>query len=342
MNIDRMKRIAENLYSAKVQQNFGESGVEALKHLFDTLLQIYRRVDPSHLREKIVVFVRPAASPAASFAPDLVVPGVSHLSNELNRACVVEARLSGELAIAYSDTDLSSLSSFSIVYEFEDKNERIGVSGEYYGILNPSPVHASIFARPTFASLRDALLNYRMRVASETSCKILEQVWNEPQRSYLRQKPEMTMRQSLNQFLAHVLQDAEVRPEQIVDETHPVDIKVTWSLTEQRAIIEIKWIGDSVDATGSPGTKYRDQRAKDGAKQLAEYLDASKKWAPNLRTRGYLVVFDARRRGLPDLTGGRADALHYQNLDIAYDPDYSITRDDFDPPLRLFMNPVCT
>ncbi|XHE13335.1 hypothetical protein PCC82_00925 [Agrobacterium deltaense] len=337
-----MKRIAEGLYVPAIQGTFGQGGIDALKHLLDTLTQIYRRVDPSSLSEKVVVFSQPAALLDASFTPDLVVSGPSQVSNELNRSCVVEARASGELAISYAETELAALSEKAVVYEFNRKVERIVVNGQFFIIINPSPVHASVFARPTFNSLTDALLNYRKRVASETSCLILQQVWGDSNRVYLKRKPEMTMRQSLNQFLSHVLQDAEVRPEQVVDETHPVDIKVTWSLTEQRAIIEIKWLGDSVGGGGEPGTKYRDGRAKDGAKQLADYLDASNQWAPTMRTRGYLVVFDARRRGLPEMKGGRTDAMHYENREITYDPDYSTSRDDFEPPLRLFMNPICT
>jgi len=34
-----------------------------------------------------------------------------------------------------------------------------------------------------------------------------------------------------------------------------------------------------------------------------------------------------------------ANALHYENADITYSPDYSANRDDFDPPMRMFLYP---
>jgi hypothetical protein len=56
---------------------------------------------------------------------------------------------------------------------------------------------------------------------------------------------------------------------------------------------------------------------------------------------GYLVIFDARRKG----TKGPADpltepdAMAFANDVIAFDPDHSKTRADFRSPVRFFMNP---
>lgn len=152
------------------------------------------------------------------------------------------------------------------------------------------------------------------------------------------------MRQSLHQFLRDAFPDAEVRPEQVVDESHPVDIKVTWADTTHRAIIEIKWVGDSVDEQGHPTTTYRDARARAGAKQLSDYLDGDAETAARLRTRGYLVVFDARRRGLTagQSTISAADGLHYRDKEFVYDPEYHTTRSDFALPVRMFAEPRTT
>jgi hypothetical protein len=346
LDIERMRRIAEDLYVVAVSQAFGAEGTHALRTLIDYLIRIYQRVDPSLRTEPLIVFI---GLPSRT-GPEIVgkstvrIAGVDLIVHELDGLCCVQLAGGDELLVRPGkDVDVQSLSSVGIVYVLRERRESFIVNGVSYAITNPASTHASIFARPTFSSLKAALESYRVRVARVTACEILKQVWADERRLYLRAKPEATMRKSLNQFLANVLQDAEVRPEQNVDESKPVDIKVTWITSFQRAIIEIKWLGDSKADDGSVATCYRDSRANDGAKQLADYLDSSATWGGSVHTRGFLTVFDARRRGLdPSVpTISAADGMHYKDRDIDYDPDYSAHRPDFDRPSRFFMNPIC-
>jgi hypothetical protein len=345
IDIDRMRRIAEGLYVGAVHNAFGHEGSDGLKALMEALVQIYRRIDPSLRRHGLIVFQRLAATGSGDYvvAPIIRIAGPSRITHELDGPCSVEIVGNGDLAVRPFDAvDPKATSTEAIVYVFGQSKEYFWINGVAYNIINPSPSHASIFSRPTFSSLHAALEDYRVRVARETSCEILGAVWADDQRLFFRTKPEATMRKSLNQFLSHVLQDAEVKPEQNVDETHPVDIKITWSLTEQRAIIEIKWIGDSLGAGGEIVTRYRESRARDGAEQLADYLDKSATWAASVRTQGYLVVFDARRRGNSPSRGtiGRDDGLYYRDLEVDYKPDFAAQRSDFHRPIRCFMNPI--
>jgi hypothetical protein len=257
----------------------------------------------------------------------------------------VRIKSDNSLQIYPLDTSVPvSVSQNSVVYHYSNGVEKFLIRGVEYRLRNPIIGCASVFCKPTFTSLVSALDNYRVKAAANTSCLILETVWNEASRWFFKAKPEHIMRKSLTQYLQNVLNDAEVRPEQNVDETHPVDIHVAFSFTDQRAIIEIKWMGDSVDDTGKVTTTYRPARALEGAKQLAEYLDASATWGAGVKTRGYLVVFDARRKGLAQgvtsLPG--EEALHYRDSEITYQPDYSATRRDFHPPVRMYMFPVTT
>ena len=73
----------------------------------------------------------------------------------------------------------------------------------------------------------------------------------------------------------------------------PWILKATWFMTNRLALIEIKWLGQSRDDT-SRKNNYSVVRAKSGAKQLADYMDADKVQAPTHESRGYLVVVDAR------------------------------------------------
>ena len=346
LDVTKMRRIAEDLYVDATQRCFGNPGVGALKDLLDRLVQIYRRADPGIRSSPLFVVVEvPGKSKVSLGAMATRISDVAHLKNELEGQCC--ALLSGRNALEIypaSGFDPIHVSQEAIVYSIDADEEKIYVMGEVYRINNPSSDHASIFARPTFTSLRTALESYRVRFARESSCEILKAIWHDANRLILANKPEATMRKSLNQFLANVLQDAEVRPEQNNDETHPVDVKVTWTLSDHRAIIEIKWLGDSIAEDGTLGTAYRDARAVSGAKQLAEYLDQSATWGAGVNTRGYLVVFDARRRGLT-LTVATIDAangLHYESREITYPVDYPSIRKDYDEPTRFFMRPICS
>ena len=153
------------------------------------------------------------------------------------------------------------------------------------------------------------------------------------------------MRRSLDRFLkASLGAGYEVRPEQVMDESHPVDIKVTYTPANRLMIIEIKWLGDSRDGSGHVTVEHRDARAKEGATQLADYLDQNRAQAPFHVCHGYYVIIDARRRRLrPDATTiNRQDGLHYANQDIAFNPEYHRLRRDYDTPYRMFAEPVCT
>ena len=201
---------------------------------------------------------------------------------------------------------------------------------------------------PTFFDLDRALRHYANGLARYSTCHILRAIWVDDKRLVLVNKPEQIMRRSLAQFLRCTLRDhelVEIREEQNVDETHPVNIKVTWSFSNRIAIIEIKWMGDSVHIGGLRlSTNYRDQRARDGAFQLAEYLENNRQHAPMHVTRGYLVVYDARRRGLHKRPVkqylSRGNAIYYVDREIQFDPRYELIRDDFAPPVRIYLEPT--
>lgn len=185
-----------------------------------------------------------------------------------------------------------------------------------------------------------ALEDYRVKFAKMSNCPHLKSVWFNKDRIYFKSGPEDSLRDSLHFFLSCQLRDAEVRPEQNMDTSHPVDIKITWTFTNRLAVIEIKWLGKSLDQFGNKITQnYTQSRALEGAGQLIGYLDSNKLYAPNKITIGYLVVFDGRRKGTKTIINNisRKDAEHYRNNEIHYDPDYSNSRSDFANPLRLFM-----
>lgn len=343
-----MRAIAEDTHAVAAIKRFGITGTQALRTLIEMITRLYRNIEPANRSDPLVMFVRPSQALSASqiFAatsPVFQISDPDRARHEFDNACIVEIDDAGRLNVfdlqAFNVQDLSSE---AIVYVYSNGAERFIIDRITYSIINPSSMHSSIFARPTFSSLSDALEDYKARTVRETSCFILDSAWSDNKRLFLRAKPESTMRRSLHQYLRTVFRNAEVRPEQVVDESHPVDIKVTWSDTNQRALIEIKWLGHSRDDTGNITTVYTASRARDGAKQLADYLDADRTAGPGLRSRGYLVVFDARRRGLDDTTTtvSAENGLYFRDTEIEYDPKYHLLRNDFAPPVRMFAEPI--
>ena len=114
-------------------------------------------------------------------------------------------------------------------------------------------------------------------------------------------------------------------------------------LTYHIALIEIKWLGKSLDENGKITTNYSAWRAKQGAKQLADYLDSNRGQVPTHQTIGYLVVIDARRRGLNELSisVNYVNGLFYKDAEVKYSPEYHRIRNDFERPIRMFVEPIC-
>lgn len=154
------------------------------------------------------------------------------------------------------------------------------------------------------------------------------------------------MRDSLAQALDLLLRDVSIKPEHNTDETKPVDIKVNWFASGATALIEVKWMGKATAKSRNPGpaptyTEYGVSRAQEGADQLADYMDREVRFSGATAPRGYLVVFDARRKGTQgaDNPLPAADALAFENDVITFNPDYSRLRTDFAEPVRFFMRP---
>jgi hypothetical protein len=207
---------------------------------------------------------------------------------------------------------------------------------------------ASVFCNPTLDSLSAALDRYA-DFARETSCHILATTWEggaDGPRLVLVNKPEAIMRRSLAQALNLMLRDANVRPEQNTDESKPVDIRVEWFASGASALIEIKWLGRStaksrISTDHVTYTEYDEPRARSGARQLADYMDRQIRNSNATAPRGYLVVFDARRKNVAGFNDPltQSDAMFYENTVIAYDPDYAAIRPDFDNPVRFYLKP---
>lgn len=342
IDIDKLKTMNAKLYTSAAQETFGNQGSVALKRLLSSIVQIYARLDPSIRKHPLAIFTDATLVPSVLTGVITHLTSIDNLTHEIDGPCLVRVTGNSGLEIAHLDVSaLAELSAAAVVYLFNLNGEKFLIGGKIFDVENVVVGYPSAFCKPTFGTLKAALEDYRVRSAAQSTCYELQTVWHDEKRWWFKNKPEVTMRRSLTQFLRNVLRDANVQPEQNVDETHPVDIHVSFLTTAQHAIIEIKWLGKSMKDDGTEGTGYTKSRALDGAQQLAEYLDSIHQSSPHYGARGYLVIFDGRRSGLEQgMVALHPDkALHYEKADIVFTPDHSTNRKDFELPMRMFLYP---
>jgi hypothetical protein len=349
VDLGLLRRITEDLFVPVVFKAFGEPGTSALREILRFLPQHFARANPEHITGTLYIVY-----PLDASALERAVAGDSVTEREIDR---LPTHVSGTTVIELLDTgafrvwggpaiNVEAASQVAVVYRFSPDREEVVVRGVSHPIRNPALDSCSVFARPTFGSLEVALRDYEATQIRTSHCYLFREAWEDVTvRLFFRDKPEWHMRRSLEQFLQTRLRDADVLPEQVVDETHPVDLKVKWHFTKSEALIEIKWLGKSRRG-GKDGTvvAYFDGRARDGAKQLADYLDSYHSTNPDADTTGYLVVIDGRRNGLADdaTSVTRENGMYYENRGIEFDPEYDKHRTDYSSPKRMFAEPVCS
>jgi hypothetical protein len=241
---------------------------------------------------------------------------------------------------------ITSVIETGVVYRLAQSVETFSISGNTVVVPKVIQDAVSQFLLNYFKDLRLALLAYRDSMARTSKCHLLRQAWADDKRLWFTTKPERRLRRALHNHLVSYLRFGEIdlREEQNVDDSHPVDIKILWRMENRTAIIEVKWIGKSIDIeTRKITASYTDSRARDGAKQLAEYLEEHRQQAAKEDTRGYLIVFDCRRRGLKTSTTAvaRAEGFYYAKREVTYAPKFHKRRRDFEEPIRMFLEPVC-
>lgn len=345
--IDFFKGIVRDRYYIMIREDYGSAGFERLMLLTDAIDKIYRHLNFSSFSRIIIYSPFEKASFLESIPNSNPVRynSFQNLSQLSGSQLTIEVRENLDLYVSSEFIpDIDIIKPYAIIYQWENFEEVILGKTEQRP-LRKNPYYDSYFAIRTYKKLEEALEDYKVRFARVSSCPCLKDVWFNNKKIYFKSGPEELMRDSLLHFLYGQIRDAEVRPEQNMDSSHPVDIKITWSFTNRLAIIEIKWLGRSLNHSGDSITQnYTQARAVSGAEQLKDYLDSNKSFAPDKITIGYLVVFDGRRRSTDPIIDSisQNNADHYKNREIKYNPDYSITKADFAKPVRFFMEAKST
>jgi len=337
-----LRKLATEPHVPAIHRAYGSIGTLALRGVMEFLTQLYQRVEPELIENPLIVYQRfQVSSPQSDDDSGRLFRSVEEVAFQSRAGATIELRGDGGFSVSPVTPDLANLSISALVYKISQGYECFIINGVDHRIENPNPLQASLFSRPTFSELRDALQRYARRIRV-SGCVHFQATWDDPSRLFFKSGPEEMMRVSLHQYLSAVLRDVEVREEQNVDSSHPIDIKVTWQFIPRIALIEIKWLGKSRQE-GRVTADHGPRRARSGARQLAQYLDANRTAAPEHQAQGYLVVFDGRRRGLnADTTSiDRQRGFYYETREISYHPRYHEQRADFAEPIRIFAEPLC-
>jgi hypothetical protein len=348
MNVtsEAIAKFAKSHYAVAARALFGDEAPDAIDTLFDSLRNIFGYVNPEGLSHQFHVFLLKGKDLPPLFSDDGVKVDAAGLRELVNTPCCVQVITRELFRVWRSATDAYALSDYALVYGCDGRREMLTAKGHRTDLEEPV-FGVSMFCSPTFADLDQALDFYSQQIVRSTSgCQLLPAVWhNKDDRMYLARKPEEVIQKSLTQFLhSRFAKFADVGREQRQDDSHPVDVRMTWFFRGTEAIIEIKWIGRAVRNTKGETTQYDVDRVIKGARQLADYLEMNRERTPSTTVRGYLLVFDARRQGLPANVNdyqsiGRSDAFYFETLELELEPRYDLLRDDFAPPVRMFATP---
>jgi hypothetical protein len=346
VDIEAMKTIAEELYTPMVVGQHGDTGGIALRRILYAIETLYKHLPPETLTGKVVVFSRVTEDNAALIDGSYsTLRDLSLISQEYCENFAIQVQPDKTWLLWKNiQPDIRPIAQKAVVYTYYNRLEYFHAKNKSTIVTKLQTAYSSNFAIPTFDQLQDALEHYGSQMIRHSSCKLFKTVWHDENHILLKNAQEHVMRDSLTQALKCILREAEVRPEQSVNESKPVDIKVTWTFTNRLALIEIKWLGKSINQdTGKLTNDYTNSRATEGAKQLAHYLDLNKEQSPGHITRGYLVVIDARRKGVNSNTNiiDKTQGLHYKDIELIFNPEYHKIRDDFEQPIRMFAEPIC-
>jgi hypothetical protein len=346
-HIDSYKKIVDTLYLPMVLDDYGADKQDLLIHLTDSISKIYKYLKYNSFKSVVIYVSIESITSLTTItgANPIKIVSYDNLSPLVGERIVIEVKANGDLNYSIDFAfNVRANRQGAIIYSFLKETETEIIFGKVNDKKLPSiPDSDSYFAIQTYKDLDLALEDYNTKVARHSECGYLKDIWADTNKIFFKPKPEHILRDSLTFFLKIRLRNTEVRPEQVVDKSHPVDIKVTWTLASHLALIEIKWLGKALHTSGKKRIKktYTERRALEGAKQLADYLDANLIQSPVKTTRGYLAIFDARRWGCTEKTTviSKTYGLKYLNNAIVFTPNYNSIRTDFAKPFRFFMEP---
>ena len=340
MNIDRLISMSEKLIELQLLKNMPNEDSEPLKKLLRFLNAFYKDFPPEKIDGNFKLFYCATKNEIEGLRKSQALNQTNGSLHEVIKFPSVILIYEDNDYEVWNETNLNKEDingSYILGYEL-DEYESFFVNNTMIRAEKSVANSRSIFSHPTYWDLEQAIKSYYFQKAKKCFCKFMEVAWKDEKRLIWNSGPEHLLRDSLYDYLRTVLRGAEVKREQNVNETNPVDIKVSWYLSRARGLIDIKWLGISVNETGKVTQRFSKARAQAGAIQLRNYIDISREENHDYHFVGYLVVFDGRRKNALKNNNDLSDAFYYKEKDLEYSPNL-LERKDLNLKSRLFIEP---
>ena len=333
-------------YSLKIFIASGNNprSIQVSTELIKTVTEIYKFIEPSHLRGKLLIFKGLTENELIHRNQGIRIYNMDELTHYDNyNSIVIEVCDDNQLFLWSNINDVDSLikDDNTIFYFYENNSECFYVKENKINI--PKIFRCSSRFALHYHYLNDALEQYKQVKISASSCPIFKECWNDSNRIFFKSAPEKIMQESLKEFLSSALRGVEVVREYNLNASKPVDIRVKWMEANKSALIELKWTGKSINDNGKI-VNNTDRRVVEGLKQLKEYMDMDCTDTPNIISKAYLVVIDGRRKNTKKSTKSinSKDGLFYETVDynIPQENKYYERIKKFVPPYRMFAKPI--
>lgn len=323
--------------------------VKAARQIIEFITEIYRNIEPSHFSGTIVVFHNISEKIGLDDESKEKFYDKAILNNSYI-SLIFEIDGSDESPSIWTNIDsnkiddLLSMEDQFIAYVYSNKKEKFIVNKQEVLIKNGYSC-PSIFSLH-YHELNEALQDYKNERIRNVSCEHFKNAWDNNKWIYFKNKPEEIMQLSLSEFLKSRIRGINTTREYPLGASKPVDIRVYWREANRAALIEVKWLGQSLKEDKTLGTSYSNSRAKDGVKQIKEYIDLEKRDTPVIITKGFLIVIDGRRRNINSSivnSISHEDGFYYscQELTIEESLHYWKTHPNIEKPIRMFVEPIC-
>jgi hypothetical protein len=332
--------------------NYSEEATLSMEIINKELKDLFNFIEPGLFEKKIVI--------VKNLKDNTVFPDSNSINLTMNKALlfnydkdIVIQLFNDRNILMWGDVDSSTIFSCddNIIYVFEQNKEKFFVKSKEIDItIRPFGSRYS----DEFYELEQQLNNYCLHKIRYSSCPIFNDSWSSNKRIFFKgggkDIPEKYMQESLQNFIKDLsifkgkIGQFEPTREHNLDGRKPVDIIVRWEKSNRIALVEIKWMGKSID-NGRFKSEHNNSRANDGFRQLKEYFDLAKRDNPNKLVKCYLVVIDARRWKTNEQTTtiSYTNGMYYENKKIELDEDkkYHLTYKNISVPIRMFVEPIC-
>lgn len=300
IDLDALSQTYEGLFEFQIKEVLPMNDTKQARFLFKFLKQFYSKFSIDMISQRFCVILFDSDLDSMGLDKTNAVNCTIGRVHEIIKFPAIVQLKSNSSVLVWNNYNIeldAKKEPNAIIYEYNEYEESITV-GEGK-VLAPKSCASSksIFALPTYLDLESALDHYYRDNAKYSVCNIIQRAWYDDRRLRWKAGPEHLLRDSLLQYLRASLRTAaDILKEQNVSEDNPIDIKVIWQNTTERALIEIKWLGVSFKENGEKTANYSTFRIKTGSKQLIDYIDEAYEQTPTAHFKGYLVIFDGRRR----------------------------------------------